>query len=146
MFVILLVMQNDDQGFLKTAREEGNTNLEPYNFGAVVVKDGEIIAREHNRTRELHDPSAHAEVMALRKAGEILGDHNLDGCVLYGSHEPCVMCFSCAAWANINRVVFALPASDDTNDSYEFKDLSLKELADKLTRYKIKPELIRIQT
>lgn len=82
--------------------------------------------------------------MALRKAGEILGNHNLDGCILYGSHEPCVMCFSCAAWANIERVVYAIPASDDTNDSYEFKNLSLKELSEKLTRYKIEPELIRI--
>ena len=135
---------NEDQKFLKVATEEGNENDLPYNFGAVVVKNGEIIARQHNQTRQLHDPSAHAEIMALRKAGEILGDHNLDGCILYGSHEPCVMCFSCAAWANIQRVVYAIPASEDMNDSYEFEDVSLEELAGNLTRFKIKPELIRI--
>ena len=136
---------DEDQKYLRIAKAEGKKNNEPYNFGAVVVKNGKVIAQQHNQTQQLHDPSAHAEVMALRKAGEALGNHNLDGCILYGSHEPCVMCFSCAAWANIERVVFAIPASDNTNDSYEFKDLSLEELSKKLTRYKIKPELVRIK-
>lgn len=135
---------NQDQYFLKLARDEGNANPAPYNFGAVVVKDGKIISQEHNQTRQLHDPSAHAEIMALRKAGEALGNHNLDGCILYGSHEPCVMCFSCAAWANIERVVYAIPASDIGADSYEFTDLSLEDLSQKLTGYHIKPELIQI--
>jgi tRNA(Arg) A34 adenosine deaminase TadA len=135
---------NDDQTFLKTARDEGNKNDLPYNFGAVVVKDGKIISQAHNLTRLLHDPSAHAEVLALRKAGEILGSHNLDGCVLYGSHEPCIMCFMCAAWANIERVVYAVPASTDSNDSYRFTGLSLEDVASKLTRHNVRPELVTI--
>jgi len=134
----------DDKYFLRIATDEANIDPSSPSFGAVVVKDGIIIAQDHNRTRELHDPSAHAEVTAMRKAGQKLQNYNLDGCVLYGSHEPCIMCFSCAAWANISRVVYAIPASDQSQDSYEFENLSLNEISSKLSHRKIVPELLRL--
>jgi tRNA(Arg) A34 adenosine deaminase TadA len=134
----------DDQKFLKIVTDEGNKKPYPYNFGACIVKDGKIIARDVNHVHELHDPSAHAEVSAIKQAAQKLGTHNLDGCTMYGSHEPCLMCFSCAAWANIERVVYALPASAQTGFSYEFHDVSLAGLAKKLQRRKMSIELIPI--
>lgn len=134
----------DDKYYLQAATEQGNRKAKPYNFGAVIVKDGEIIAQDFNHVHEDNDPSAHAEVSALRKAAAKLGSHNLDGATMYGSHEPCLMCFSCAAWANIARIVYALPASEQDDFSYEFKDVSLKDLSSKLVRRPISVELIRL--
>ncbi len=132
----------DDKYYLHLATDEGNKKAEPYNFGAVIVKDGKIIAKDFNHVHETNDPSAHAEVSALRKAGQKIGNYNLDGAVMYGSHEPCLMCFSCAAWANITRVVYAIPASAQDSSSYEFTDVSLKDLASKLANRPMSVELI----
>lgn len=74
--------------------------------GAVVVKDGEIIARGFNRPIGEHDPSAHAEIMALRQAGEILGNYRLPECKLYVTLEPCVMCSGAMMHARLSRIVF----------------------------------------
>jgi tRNA(adenine34) deaminase len=73
--------------------------------GAVVVSDGEIIARAHNRPIHLSDPSAHAEVLALRRAGRSLGNYRLPGCTLYVTIEPCVMCVGAIVQARIQRLV-----------------------------------------
>lgn len=135
---------NDDQFFLKRAMEIGKQKAEPYNFGAVIVKDGKIIGEDFNHVHELHDPSAHAEVSALKMAAQKLGDHNLDGATIYGSHEPCLMCFSCAAWANIGRVVYAV-AANEQDFMYEFDDISLKDMAAHLTRRKITVEHIPLE-
>lgn len=74
--------------------------------GAVVVKDGQIIASAHNQTQASHDPCAHAEVLALRAAGQALGTSRLDGCTLYVTLEPCTMCAGAALSAKLDRVVF----------------------------------------
>lgn len=138
----------DDRYFLKQAIKVGkkgfDKGISPVAFGAVVVKDGKIIAADHSHTHQKHDPTAHAETSAIRKAAKKLGDHNLQGCTLYGSHEPCLMCFSCAAWAEMDRVVFAQPASEASGTTYEFKDVKLEELAKKLARRPMKVELIRV--
>ena len=76
-------------------------------FGAVVVKDDEILAEGWNQVVDSHDPTAHAEVVAIRKACARLGTNVLAGCVLYSSCEPCPMCFSAAVWARLDKVVFA---------------------------------------
>lgn len=123
----------DDQYFLGKAIEIGNKKNPPYNFGAVIVKNNQIIAAEYNHVHELHDPSAHAEILALKKAAQTLKSHNLDECTMYGSHEPCLMCFSCAAWADIKRVVYAT-AANEQNFSYEFEGVSLEDIAKKLKR------------
>mgnify|MGYP001206215897 CR=1 FL=1 len=134
----------NDTDFLKEAVRVGNLQKPPRNFGTVIAKDGKIIASDHNHVHENHDPSAHAEISAIKKAYEILGSHNLEGCTMYGSHEPCLMCFSCAAWAKIDRVVYASPASESTNFSYEFEGVSLQELASHLARRPMTVELVRI--
>ena len=78
--------------------------------GAVVVKDGQVIGRGWNRNIGLHDPSAHAEIMALRDAGETLGNYRLPGCTLFVTLEPCSMCAGAMIHARLERVVYA--ASD----------------------------------
>lgn len=78
--------------------------------GAVVVKDGVIIASGYNRPIGKHDPTAHAEIMALRAAAELIGNYRLPGCELYVTLEPCMMCAGAMMHARLARVVFA--ASD----------------------------------
>lgn len=77
--------------------------------GAVVVKDGEIIATGFNQPIGTHDPTAHAEIMALRAAAEILGNYRLPGCELYVTLEPCAMCSGAMMHARLSRVVFGAP-------------------------------------
>lgn len=72
----------------------------------VVAPDGRILSRAHNQPRCLHDPTAHAEVLAMRKAGEVLGNYRLGGCVLVVTLEPCLMCVGAMVHARISGVVF----------------------------------------
>lgn len=74
--------------------------------GAVVVRDGVVLARAGNRTRELNDPTAHAEVLAIRAACEALADERLTGCDLYVTLEPCPMCAGAISFARIRRLYF----------------------------------------
>jgi len=85
----------------KVASDEGEVPV-----GAVVVKEGKIVGRGWNRNIGLHDPSAHAEVMAMREAGVTLGNHRLTACTLYATLEPCSMCAGAMIHARLNRVVF----------------------------------------
>ncbi|MFZ6656170.1 tRNA adenosine(34) deaminase TadA [Undibacterium sp. TJN19] len=78
--------------------------------GAVVVKDGQVIATGYNRPIGKHDPTAHAEIMALRAAAEIIGNYRLPGCELYVTLEPCMMCAGAMMHARLARVIYA--ASD----------------------------------
>ena len=75
--------------------------------GAVLVRDNEIIGRGFNSPIGDSDPTAHAEIDAIRAACRILGSFHLDGCTLYASSEPCPMCLSAAYWARVSRIVFA---------------------------------------
>ncbi|WP_034297375.1 tRNA adenosine(34) deaminase TadA [Herbaspirillum sp. RV1423] len=83
------------------ARELGEVPV-----GAVVVKDGEVISTGFNQPIGKHDPTAHAEIMALRAAAEILGNYRLPGCELYVTLEPCVMCAGAMMHARLARVVY----------------------------------------
>jgi len=76
-------------------------------IGAVIVKDGAVIAAAHNAPRGLHDPTAHAEVLAIRQAAAILGSERLDGCDLWVTLEPCAMCAGAISFARIRRLYFA---------------------------------------
>ncbi len=76
-------------------------------FGAVIVRDGRIVARGWNRVTSTNDPTAHAEVVAIRQACQALGTFALTGCELYTSCEPCPMCLSAAYWARVDRIYFA---------------------------------------
>lgn len=125
-----------DIDYLKIAIEESKKAQPPHQYGAVIVIDNEIVALDHNHVWERKDPSAHAEVSAIVGACQKVGSHNLKDATLYASHEPCVMCFSCAAWADIERIVYATKVSElaDVDDSYEFRGVSLRDLATKLVR------------
>jgi guanine deaminase len=81
-------------------------------FGAIIVVGGQIAGKGVNRVVELHDPAAHAEVMALRAAGSALGRHVFEDAVLYSSSEPCPMCLAACYWACVQRVVFAATSYD----------------------------------
>jgi len=132
-----------DEDFLKLAVEAGKKSKSDFKFGAVMVKDGRVIAADCNHVAERSDPSAHAEVSTIVEACKTEGNHNLKGCTLYASHEPCIMCFACAAWAAVERVVYSYPASEINDDMYEFKGVSLKDMASKLIR-PMKLEQVRI--
>jgi len=77
--------------------------------GAVIVRDGAVIAAAHNRPRELKDPTAHAEMLAIRRACEVLWDERLAGCDLYVTLEPCAMCAAAISFARIRRLYFGAP-------------------------------------
>jgi len=76
-------------------------------FGAVVVKDGKIIARSANKVTTTNDPTAHAEVSAIRLACKKLGTFDLNGCVIYTSCEPCPMCLGAIYWSRISTIYYA---------------------------------------
>ena len=78
-------------------------------IGAVVVKDGAVISAAHNAPRTLHDPTAHAEMLAIRSAAAALGQERLEGCELWVTLEPCAMCAGAIAHARIARVYYAAP-------------------------------------
>ena len=76
-------------------------------FGAVIVKDNKVIAASGNSVTNDLDPTAHAEVNAIRKAAKVLGNFDLSGCEIYASCEPCPMCLGAIYWARINKLYFA---------------------------------------
>lgn len=76
-------------------------------FGAVIVKDGRIIAEGRNEVTSAYDPTAHAEVVAIRRACREIGDFSLAGATIYSSCEPCPMCLAAIYWARLDRLVFA---------------------------------------
>lgn len=76
-------------------------------FGAVIVRDGQVIATGSNSVTILNDPTAHAEVSAIRAACQAVGGFNLKGCEIYSSCEPCPMCLSAIYWAGIDRIYYA---------------------------------------
>lgn len=81
-------------------------------FGAVIVKDGEIIGRGWNRVTSSNDPTAHAEVMAIREACKALGTFELSGCEIYSSCEPCPMCLAAIYWARLDKLTYAAGHAD----------------------------------
>lgn len=91
-------------------------------FGAVIVKDGEIIATGHNEVLKTNDPTAHAEIVAIRKATAKLGRFDLSDCEIYSSCEPCPMCFAAIHWAKMKRLYFGASRYDaaaiDFDDQY----------------------------
>ncbi|MFX3616552.1 MAG: tRNA adenosine(34) deaminase TadA [Sporolactobacillus sp.] len=78
-------------------------------IGAVIVKDGRVIARDYNRRETLQDPAAHAELLAIRKASAVLGTWRLSGCTLYVTLEPCPMCAGAIVQSRIDRLIFGAP-------------------------------------
>jgi tRNA(Arg) A34 adenosine deaminase TadA len=88
-------------------------------FGAVVVRGSQIVGRGRNRVTSTQDPTAHAEVVALRDAAGRLRTHDLAGCQLYTSCEPCPMCYGAALWSRVERVVFAGTREDAARAGFD---------------------------
>jgi tRNA(Arg) A34 adenosine deaminase TadA len=97
-------------------------------FGAVIVRAGKIVARGWNQVTGSNDPTAHAEVVAIRKACKKLKTFKLEGCELYTSCEPCPMCLAAIYWAHLDRVYYANTQSDaawiDFNDQFIYRELA----------------------
>jgi tRNA(adenine34) deaminase len=98
----------DDPEAMALALDEARSCLEwgDVPIGAVVVRGGDVVGRAGNQRERLADPTAHAEVLALRQAGSALGSWRLDGCTLYVTVEPCAMCAGALVWARVDRLVF----------------------------------------
>ena len=98
-------------------------------FGAVVVKDGKVIATGSNHVTSTNDPTAHAEVMAIREACRVLGSYQLDDCEIYTSCEPCPMCLGAIYWARPKRVFYASTRHDAAaagfDDSFIYDELNI---------------------
>lgn len=98
-------------------------------FGAVIAKDGEIIATGTNRVTADNDPTAHAEVNAIRKACQTLQTFDLSGCTIYTSCEPCPMCLAAIYWAHIDKIYYGNNKKDAADigfdDSYIYDELNL---------------------
>ncbi|WP_380159491.1 nucleoside deaminase [Kineococcus sp. R86509] len=120
----------DDQKFLDLAVDLAVQNVADGGgpFGAVVVRDGVVIAQGQNRVTRDNDPTAHAEVQAIRAACQELGSFSLAGCTLYSSCEPCPMCLASALWSRVDRVLFAADRDDAARGGFD--DRAFYELFD----------------
>jgi guanine deaminase len=98
-------------------------------FGAVVVRDGAIIAEAHNTVWLTIDPTAHAEVNGIRKAAAALKAIDLSGCTMYSTCEPCPMCMSAIHWSRIDRVVFGATIADATAAGFHELHVGAQALA-----------------
>lgn len=122
-------MRNED--FMRQAIELAVENIKNGGgpFGAVIVKDGAVVATGANRVTANNDPTAHAEVCAIRAACTKLGTFDLSGCVIYTSCEPCPMCLGAIYWAHIDKIYYGAnqldAASVDFDDSFIYRELEL---------------------
>jgi guanine deaminase len=104
-----------DESYMARAIELARQGMESNDggpFGCVIVKDGEVIGEGNNRVTSSNDPTAHAEIIAIRQACLRLGNFQLDGCTIYTSCEPCPMCLGAIYWARPERVYFACTRED----------------------------------
>ncbi len=121
------MMNNED--FMREAIKLSIDNIDEGGgpFGAIIVKDGEIVAKGTNRVTVNNDPTAHAEINAIREATQKLGTFDLSGCRIYSSCEPCPMCLGAIYWARLDKIYFANTKTDardiDFDDSFIYEEL-----------------------
>lgn len=139
-------MENSHEKYMQQAINlsiSGMNSNEGGPFGAVVVKDGKIIGRGNNKVLCSNDPTAHAEVVAIRDACKNLGTFQLDGCVLYTSCEPCPMCLGAIYWARPDRVFYACTketaADAGFDDEFIYKEIELPH-AERSIRFEKMPD------
>jgi len=124
-------MENKEK-FMREAIELSIENIKNGGgpFGAVIVKDNEIIARGQNRVTSSCDPTAHAEVSAIRAASKALNTFDLSGCEIFTSCEPCPMCLGAIYWAHLDKIYYANTKTDAKNigfdDSFIYDEIDLK--------------------
>jgi len=123
-------MTSDDNTFMREALRLAHQNVEQGRggpFGAVVVKEGEIIGRGTNQVTAANDPTAHAEVVAIRDACQKTKNFNLTGCRIYTSCEPCPMCLAAIYWARLDKIFFANTRHDAARIGFD-DDLIYREM------------------
>jgi tRNA(Arg) A34 adenosine deaminase TadA len=132
-------MQEQQKTFMRRAIELSRRKMEENcggPFGAVVVKGGRIIGEGWNQVTSGNDPTAHAEVTAIRNACKSLGDYRLEGCEIYTSCEPCPMCLAAIYWARLDRIYYANTRQDAAaigfDDDFFYREISLPEAERKL--------------
>lgn len=140
---------SDDDKFMKRALELSQRGIK-YNdgdpFGAIVVKDGKIIGEGWNKTRIQRDPSAHAEVEAIRDACKSLDATDLHDCTIYTSAQPCPMCLSLIYMTNIKKVYYCIPHpkitsfNKDLSVDHVYKELTMPEIERKTREVQLLPE------
>lgn len=130
-------MEEQDLKFMKMAIDLAKKGMRAGDggpFGAVVVKGGEIVGRGHNKVTSSNDPTAHAEVNAIRDACKNLSDFQLTGCTIYTSCEPCPMCLGAIYWARPDRIVYGCTRQDaaevEFDDEFIYEELKIP-LADR---------------
>jgi tRNA(Arg) A34 adenosine deaminase TadA len=124
----------DHLSFLKMAVDEAFRGIRAGAggpFGAIITREGKVIGRGHNTVLISNDPTAHAEVNAIREASKLLGSPHLSGAVIYSNFEPCPMCLSAIYWADIRTLFYANGRSDAEKmgfmDDHLYHELSLEE-------------------
>lgn len=117
--------------FMRAAVELARTgvdNNEGGPFGAIIVKDGQIVGQGCNQVLSTKDPTAHAEIVAIRAAADRLGSFHLTNCVLYTTCEPCPMCLAASYWARVERILYALTRTDAAalgfSDAWVYDEIS----------------------
>lgn len=123
-------MSVEHQKFMKEAirlSKEGMESNQGGPFGCVIVKDGQIIGRGNNKVSSTNDPTAHAEVVAIRDACANVGHFQLDNCIVYTSCEPCPMCLGAIYWARPKQIFFACSREDAANINFD-DDFIYKEI------------------
>ncbi len=139
---------DDDKTFLAKAAALSRSGMEAGSggpFGAVIVKNGQIIAEGWNEVTSTKDPTAHAEVVAIRRACQALDAFSLEGAVIYSSCEPCPMCLSAIYWARLDRLIFAntrdQAAAVGFDDAFLYEEVPKPPLARSLpTEHRPLPE------
>lgn len=115
-------MEKYDPSFMQEAIKLARENIKSGKggpFGAVVVKDGKIVASAMNEVTSTDDPTAHAEVVAIRRACKTLNTYQLEGCEIYSSCEPCPMCLGAIYWARPDRVYYAGTRKDAADSGFD---------------------------
>ena len=122
----------DDKYFIREAIKQAKKGVESKDggpFGAIIVKDGEVVGRGNNKVTSTNDPTAHAEMVAIRDACKNLKSFQLDGCIIYSSCEPCPMCLGAIYWARPKKLIFASSKDDASqagfDDSFIYQEIAL---------------------
>ena len=125
-------MAHDPSAFMRRAVELSRVHMEAGEggpFGAVVVRDGRILGEGWNRVTSTHDPTAHAEITAIREACRALGTFELRGCEIYTSCEPCPMCLAAIYWSRLDRIWYATTRTDAAaiqfDDDWLYREVAL---------------------
>jgi len=140
LLINLNVMEKElKKAFMEKSISLAMENVENFKggpFGAVIVKDGKIVGKGNNQVTVINDPSAHAEIVAIRDAAKNLNTFDLSGCEIYSSCEPCPMCLGAIYWARLDKMYYASTKDDaaaaNFDDSHIYKELALPKEERKL--------------